>query len=175
MCHPKHIHSDRVSELSWAGYCILCTAVLKHAVRPISVCFSGWNTDVRSRRKFPYQRWHWYNSGCFPSNFSKWLALNSAAVLFFLIKSSRRLGTWSWSNAFASHLIRPPAIWESPFHWRGGGAFYPIPQSHFCSERNVPFLDVSRTCTHTDTFSQMVSTLLSFYSQRLRSCIFTSY
>lgn len=94
---------------------------------------------------------------------------------FFLIKSSRCLGTRSWSNAFASHLIRPPAIWESPFHWRGGGAFYPIPQSHFCSERNVPFLDASRTCTYTDTFSQMVSTLLFFYSPRLRSCIFTSY
>lgn len=87
MCHPKHIHSDRVSELSWAGYCILCTAVLKHAVRPISVCFSGWNTDARSRRKFPYQRLHWYNSGCFPSNFSKWWALNSAAVLFFFLSS----------------------------------------------------------------------------------------
>lgn len=92
MCHPKHIHSDRVSELSWAGYCILCTAVLKHAVRPISVCFSGWNTDARSRRKFPYQRLHWYNSGCFPSNFSKWWALNSAAVLFFSYQVFEMLG-----------------------------------------------------------------------------------
>lgn len=92
MCHPKHIHSDRVSELSWAGYCILCTAVLKHAVRPISVCFSGWNTDARSRRKFPYQRLHWYNSGCFPSNFSKWWALNSAAVLFFSYQVLETLG-----------------------------------------------------------------------------------
>lgn len=73
-------------------------------------------------RKFLYQRLHWYNSGCFPSNFSKWWALNSAAVIFFPYQVFESLGNPVVIQClcFAPHtsscnMRKPPSLegWRS--------------------------------------------------------------
>lgn len=179
-------HSQWWSEVRWTLYIVLygvrTCCVAHQCLNKISVLWwDGWNAGTLSHLRDSGSFFIKVYSGASPEVSQVISATDSPLTRFqfyfpcHLFRLASIPLALSSPDGFSSHPICPPANMREPLSLGGTKVFYPIPQPHFGSERNGPFLYVSHTCTHTHTHTKMVPTVPSFYSPRLWSCIFASY